>query len=229
MRNLLKRNILLAIALIILFSACNQPGTQSESASNIDTDLFESKISESLVYYIGSMSCFDCDSVVLKLQLDKNGTFILEQYFAGKTVVPEIFAGNWTLDSNFLSLNLQPSLNFRIENEFLQMIDTEGFDVYSNKGYTLKISEEPLIVLSKGKYFYFADAAIYTMCEDNRTYPLANNAFSYELETLFLVRETEEFFIATKGRKVWLKNEDGNTVEHFFIEEFDSIIDGCGY
>lgn len=229
MQNLLRKNTLLSIIVISLVAACKQSTDQRESDTNIHTDFFKSKISDSSIYYKGSMSCFDCDSVILKLQLDNKGSFILEQYFAGKSEVPEIFAGNWTLDSNFLSLNLQPSLNFRIENEYLQMIDSEGFDVYNSKGYTLKISDESIIASYKGKYFYFADAAIFTTCEDNSTYPLANNAFSYELETLFLARETEELFIATKGRKVWLKNEDGNIVEHFFIEKFDSIIDDCGF
>lgn len=224
----MKRFLQLIFITLILFSCSQNTSSESEKTKEYNIDEIMNLIQSKKASFEGTLPCQFCDSISINMQLNTDSSFQLTQSYHGIEKESEFYNGTWFIDSNVLILKCAEfDLLLRIENDKLQMIDDEGFDVYNEKGYTLKSSTKNLSNTFKGKYFYMADSAIFTLCLNNKTYPILTNEFSFQLEKKFLESETQELYIELEGSIQLLKNDDGIEVNYLVIENILHFFETC--
>jgi hypothetical protein len=182
----------------------NVPSNKEKITYNLET--FKEFVKNSDAYFVGTLPCQFCDSIGIKLYLDNDSNFTINHFFYGAVKEEEFYEGNWQVDSNMLTLKSDLiNVSFRIENDKLQMVDGEGFDVINEKGYTLEIYNPKAHLTFKGNYMYFADAGTFTLCKINKTYPILNNEQSFTLEKEFLNSKSTILRVEVIGKIQLLK------------------------
>lgn len=131
--------IILLIFLAFLIYRVMSPATVQ---APVETPMPASSASSINGLYKGNLPCADCTGINETLILAKDGTYILEDVYQGKSAKPFQSSGKWEIiNTDVLQLNpsdISNSSYFQISNTNLQMLDSNMQKIDSPYNQTLE-------------------------------------------------------------------------------------------
>ena len=191
----------------------------------------------------GTLPCADCAGIETRINLWDDGVFHMQQTYLetadGDTSF--ISLGRWHVDpiaknKIYLHGNKEaPAIFILTEDGALQKLDTQGQPIDSSLSYFLSpIVFTPIKIETgmTGEFRYLADAAIFTECHTQRTYPVAMNKDYAALEQAYMKNDKPEpgspVVISIEGELAPHPSmeESQGDVETLFVNHFIGIADG---
>lgn len=180
-------------------------------------------------FYKGTLPCHDCNEILTLIELKDDQTATIFETFVGKETLPYATFGTWS------SINELVTFTDENGNERLYKATTEGLvaeDLVNSKNKKI-LSKHKLTIdftkpfIAEGRYFYMADAHIFTFMGDKRVFPVLTNQENLKVEQQFLKLSDDEqkcFCIQIKGQLIEAADMEGRVREHLKIVEFLEVV-----
>ncbi len=194
--------------------------------------------------FVGTLPCADCEGIEVRLDLFEDGAFYRRMAYLGKGDDAVVYAiGSWSLAADRSTIGLfgedRDSEQWTtVDGSTLRKLDREGREIESALNYDLVRSEglEPLEphLAMRGMYMYMADAATFRECLTGRSFPVAMEDASIDLERAYLDAPHPpggEVMASVVGRIAQRPPMEGDgTVAMLVVDELEGIWPGetCG-
>ncbi len=217
--------ILFCSTVIVLYSCSRNPQeeakeSESESATFVDAQPG---------FFKGNLPCKDCEGILTLIELKDDSTAILFETYKGKDEIPFATFGTWSSTNELVTFTDGSGTErlYKATEEGLIVADlADSEHNISLDRYKLTIDfSKPFI--SKGRYFYMADAHIFTFMGDKIVYPVITNQENLNVEQQFMQLSEDEqkcFCIQVKGQLVETEDMEGRIRKHLEIIEFLDVV-----
>lgn len=214
---------------MFVLNSCTENTTLS-AEDELDKAKLTTFINAQPGFYKGTTSCIDCEEILTIIELKDDETAILFETYIGKEELPYTTFGTWSSSNEnitFTDGNGDERL-YKATSEGLiavDLVDSDNKNILNKYNLTIDFTK-PFI--AEGRYFYMADAHIFTFMGSEKVYPVITNQENFKIEQQFLKLSDDEqkcFCIQVKGRITEADDMEGRKREHFEIEEFLGTIE----
>lgn len=220
------KSVLAILGLASIIVACNFEETQKPEDLKEETKKQDYEVTEPQIIGFYELADRSSDSKIVSLDLHRDSTFIAWKKVDDRNSLQRM-TGTWKVRASVIKLIVNGKTDSKLSIE--QLGGEEK--VYNKLENSAKDVSEPFI--SKGKYFYMADAATFILCNSNDIYTVFADEVALEVEKKFLnIKDEfkESFYVEAVLSIETKENMEGNPQKQVVFHEIikvDVNVEGC--